>query len=368
MRKEKYITEIRTKSGISFRVAINVNGKKRRFGTFHTSDYETPSAALEAAKMCRDEAILAIKQNRFIPDEITLDDIYEKSKELICTNKKTQKRHDMSYNSGIPAEIRIKPIGDITAADIQRTLNEYAAAHSQGQLKKLMTVWRQIYQTCFLMELPVVDRSRMVKMPKSKVPVKKRKQHCTEEELEAFIEALSNYGNDRKLTEDVIYAIRIMQYLGLRPQEALAICSEDVDLQNQLFYVNHSIGSDSEETRKLITTKTPWSVRTLPIPDALVPILEELLTSRHTVPLLTASDGLPYEIDMIDDLMIHVSKKCGVKVNMYMMRHNFATAMVKQDIRATQDMMGHESAVMTLKYVESTPLDKMKEMLNSKMS
>lgn len=159
-----------------------------------------------------------------------------------------------------------------------------------------------------------------------------------------------------------------MQHLGLRPQEALAVCAEDVDLQNQLFYVNHSIGSDSEETRKLITTKTPWSVRTLPIPDTLVPILYELLSVHCSEPLLTASDGLPYEIDTIDDLMINVPKKSSVKVNMYMMRHNFATAMVKHDIRATQDMMGHESAVMTLKYVESTPLDKMKEMLNSKMS
>lgn len=231
-----------------------------------------------------------------------------------------------------------------------------------------MTIWRQIYQTCFLLELPIVDRSRMVKLPKSKVPVKKRKQHCTEEELESFLEYLADYGYDRKLTEDVTFAIRIIQHLGLRPQEALAVCSEDIDLDNRLFYVQHSVGSDSESTRKLITTKTPWSVRTLPIPDALVPILKDLLINRKTDPLLIAADGLPYEISTIDDLMIHVSKKCGIKINMYMMRHNFATAMVKKDIRATQDMMGHESAVMTLKYVESTPLDKMKILLNDKMS
>ena len=364
MKKEKYITQVKTKTGISFRVAINVNGKKKRFGTFHSKDYETPGMALEAARMCRDEAVLAIKQNRFIPDDVTVDDMYIKSKELICTNVKTQRRHDDSYNAGIPPEIRSKPIGDITAADVQRTLNEYAATHSQGQLNKLVTVWRQIYQTCFLMELPIVDRSRMVKIPKSKIPTRRLKKHCTEEELEAFLECLAKYGNDRKLTEDVTFAIRIMQHLGLRPQEALAVCADDVDLQNQLFYVKHSVGSDSENTRKLITTKTPWSVRTLPIPDALVPILDDLLTTRHTEPLLTASDGLPYEIDMIDDLMLNVSKKSGVKVSMYMMRHNFATAMVKKDIRGTQDMMGHNTAVMTLRYVENTPIDKMKEMLN----
>ena len=367
MKKEKFIYETKTKTGISFRVAINVKGKKKRFGTFHSKDYETPGMALEAARMCRDEAVLAIKQNRLIPDDLTVDDMYIKSKELICTNIKTQRRHDNTYYSGIPEAIRIKPIGDITAADIQRSLNEYAATHSQGQLNKLVTVWRQIYQACFLMEIPIADRSRMVKIPKSKVPTKRLKKHCTDEELEAFLECLANYGTDRKLTEDVTYAIRIMQHLGLRPQEALAVCAEDVDLQNRLFYVNHSIGSDSEGTRKLITTKTPWSVRTLPIPEALVPILDDLLINRHTEPLLTACDGLPYEIDMVDDLMLNVSKKSGTKVSMYMMRHNFATAMVKKDIRGTQDMMGHNTAVMTLRYVENTPIDKMKEMLD-KMS
>ena len=77
-------------------------------------------------------------------------------------------------------------------------------------------------------------------------------KHCTDDELEGFLEALNKYGNDRQLTENITYAFRIMQYLGLRPQKAFAVCSEDIDLRNGLFHVQHSIGSTANSTRQLI--------------------------------------------------------------------------------------------------------------------
>ena len=364
MKKEKYILEIKRKKSITFRVVIKVNGKSREFGSFNTDDYPTPTDAKNAAIDCRNKALNEIRQNRYIEHDLTVEEVYEKTKELIVTNVKSQKRHDDSFYPSVPPDLRNKKISEVTAADIQLALNNYAATHSQGQVDKAMTVWRQIYQVCFLLELPVIDRSRMVQKPKSKIPTKRRKKHCTDDELELFLEALNEYGLDRQLTENITYAFRIMQYLGLRPQEAFAVCSEDIDLRNGLFHVQHSIGSTVDGTRQLIVTKTPWSIRTLPIPSGLRPHLEDLIRNRSTEPLLLAPDGLPFEIDDVDDLIRHVGLKCGIRITPYMMRHNFATEMVRKDLKATQNMMGHDTAVMTLRYVQDTTIERMKELLD----
>lgn len=364
MRKEKYIIEKKLKTGTVFRVLIKQNGKTRDFGSFSTKDYLSRAEALHAATVCRDAALNEIRQNRYIEHDLTVEEVYMKTKEYIVTNPKTQKRHDASFYPMIPEDMRSMPISKIAAADIQKTLNDYAISHSQGQVDKAMTIWKQIYQTCFLLEMPVVDRSRMVKKPKSKVPAKKRKKHCTDDELEEFLEALNQYGPDRQLTENLTYAFRIMQYLGLRPQEAFAVCSEDIDLRNGLFHVQHSIGSTAAGMRQLIVTKTPWSIRTLPIPSGLRPILEDLLANRDTQPLLLAPDGLPFEIDDVDTLLGNVAQKCSIKVTPYMLRHNFATEMVKKDLKATQNMMGHDTPVMTLRYVQDTSVERMKELLD----
>ena len=364
MKKEKYITEIQRKKSTCYRVALKVNGKLKDFGTFNSADYPSKKEALHAAIACRDKAMNEIRQYRYIEHDLTVEEAYEKTKELIVTNTKSQERHDASFYPMVPPDLRNKKISDLSAADIQIALNNYAATHSQGQVNKAMTIWRQIYQVCFILELPVVDRSRMVRKPTSKVPTKKRKKHCTDDELEGFLEALNQYGNDRQLTENITYAFRIMQYLGLRPQEAFAVCSEDIDLRNGLFHVQHSIGSTTQSTRQLIVTKTPWSIRTLPIPAGLRPYLEDLLQNRFTEPLLLAPDGLPFEISDVDDMIRNVGIKCGIKITPYMMRHNFATEMVKKDLKATQNMMGHDTAVMTLQYVQDTTIERMKELLD----
>lgn len=364
MRKEKYIIQRKNKKSTTFRVVIPYRGKTINFGSFNSKDYPTPGIALEAAKSKRDEVLRDMKQNTYIEHELTVDEAYQKTKELLIPNVNTQKRHDALYYPLIPAEMRHRSVKDITAAEIQQTLNNYAANHTVGQTKSAMTIWRQIYKVCLLMEMPIADRSRMVVATKSKIPVRNRKKHCTPDELEIFIEALANYGRDRKLTEDIIYALRIMQYLGLRPQEVFALCREDIDFENRLIHVQHSIGSDSDSRRKLIVTKTPWSVRTLPIPDGLFPILEELLARRDSMPLLVDRDGLPYLIDDIDMLLWSVSKKTGIKITLYMLRHNFATMMVQKDLKATQNMMGHDSAVMTMRYVKETSLNDMKKLLD----
>lgn len=372
MANDKHIQKVKTKDGYSLSVIIPINGKAKRFGTFKRSDYDSDRSVREAARECRDKALMDRRQNKVIIHELTVREAYEKSLDLFVTNLETRKRHNITFQNLIPDNIKNKPISKVTAAEIQLMINNYAQDHSADSLSRTKTLWKQIYQAAAMAGCPVYDQSQMVIMPKAKKPQASHAKHCTAEELEEFILALRDYNSylpeGRKLSRDVELAIRVMQYVGIRPQEVFALCAEDIDLKNDLMYIRHSIGSTAQEKRQLIATKTEESIRILPIPDQLVPFLEEMLT-HDTRPLLCDTDGLPYDTSKISVLMCNVSKskKCP-HINQYMLRHMFGTDMVKQNVKIAQTMMGHESAKMTLGYARKASIDDMRDALNKRFS
>ena len=376
MKKERYIWEEKSKKkGKYFRVVIRIEGiSKTDYGRFYHCDYPSPKVALEAARRCRDEALRDIHLNRVIEHSMTVSEAYEQSKDLFLDSIKTHERHDVLYKQLIPTSLRQKNLEDITTADIQRTVNSFAQTHTTEQTKHAFVVWKQIYQTANMNEIPIVDRTKMIRIPKSKVVSKRHARSCSSEELELFLGCLLNYNastpQGQKRSKDVWYALRIMQYLGLRPQEVFALCREDIDLRSKTISINHSVGSTKELKRQLITTKTDESIGTLPIPDSLYPILVELLSESDSSPLLVDSDGLPYDTGKISTMLCNLSKKKGVpKVNLYMMRHNFSTDMLKStnnDVKLVQSMMRHANPSMTLSYAEKASKEDMEEALKKR--
>lgn len=123
MKKEKHIQEVQRKDSICFRVMIKVNGKLKNFGNFSSADYPSKKEARNAAIACRDKALNESRQNRYIEHDLTVEEAYEKTKELIVTNVKNQERHDDSFYPMVPPDLRNKKISELTAADIQIVLN-----------------------------------------------------------------------------------------------------------------------------------------------------------------------------------------------------------------------------------------------------
>lgn len=365
--KEKHIHKKKIKKSYSLEVIIWHDGKTKRYGTFKRSDYDSDRAVMAAAKECRDKALMDIRQNRVIQHDMTVQECFEKSEELFVTNIKTRERHLVIYNQLIPENIRRKPLSKITAADIQTMINDFAETHSTDALSRTKSMWKRIYQAAAMSGCPVFDQSTLVVMPKAKKPKASRAKHCTLSELEQFLEALREYNvhmpQGRKQSHDVELAIRVMQYLGLRPQEVFALCSEDIDLKRGLIFIRRSIGSTAGSKRQIIATKTGDSIRVLPIPDDLVPYLREMLKST-TTPLLCDTDGLPYDTSKVSVLMqnVYKSKNCP-HVNQYMLRHMFGTDMTKQDVKVAQSMMGHEDPKMTLQYAKESSIEEMRDTL-----
>ncbi len=375
MKKERFIWERESKKGTCLRVVIRKNGKAKTFGTFYLKDYPKPSVAMEAARQCRDKALLDLKLHPNLMDaQMTVDEAYQASKDLFLDSVKTCERHDVLYKQIVPEAIRKTELTQISTAQIQKAVNAFAKTHTLEQTKHAFVIWKQIYSAAIMNEIPVVDRSRMIRMPKSKVVTKGHAKTCTSADLEIFLDAMLEYNagteSGRKKSKDVWCAIRVMQYLGLRPQEAFALCRSDVDLIGDTVTIRHSIGSTKEEKRVLITTKTAESVGVLPIPAQLKPILKGMVDNSEGDLLLVASDGKPYDTSLVSAYMHNVSKKDGVpKVNLYMMRHNFSTDMLKatnNNVKLVQSMMRHASATMTLSYASTSSQEEMQEALNSR--
>lgn len=372
MKNEKHIHKIKLKKGYALAVSFKVDGKVHRFGYFNRSDYDSDRSVMDAAEACRDKALVDRRQNQLIIHDMTVNEAYEKSLELFVTNIKTKERHNVIYRQMVPDTMQNKAISKLTAADIQKAINKFAETHSADALSRTLSIWKQIYRAALMSGCPAVDQSQLIIMPKAKKPQGKHAKHCTVAELEEFLEGLEEYNaylpEGQKLSRDATLAIRVMQYLGLRPQEAFALCAEDIDLKKGLVCVRRSVGSTATEKRQLIATKTNDSARVLPIPDQLRPYLEEMLT-HDTRPLLADLDGLPYDTSKISVLMCNVAKSKNVPhINLYMLRHMFGTDISKKDIKLAQTMMGHESAKMTLGYAKESSIDAMRAVLKKRYS
>lgn len=369
---EKHIRKIKTKKSYSLEVIIPINRKAKRFGTFKRSDYDSDRAVMAAAKECRDKALMDIRMNKVITHDMTVQECYEKSLELFVNNVKTRERHNVIYIQLVPEAMRTKPISKVTAADLQRMVNDFAQTHSADALSRTKSILKQIYRAAAMSGIPVMDQSQMLIMPKAKKSQRAHAKHCTAADVDLFVEGLLDYNSHtpegRKVSRDIFLALKVMQFLGMRPQEAFALCSEDVDLAHGVIYVRRSIGSTATAKRQIIATKTADSVRVLPIPDQLRPFLEEMLT-HNTTPLLQDLDGLPYDTSKVSVLMQNVTKAKKVPhINLYMLRHMFGTDMSKQDVKMAQTMMGHESARMTLGYAKESSLEEMREALDKRYS
>ena len=370
MTKERYIYEKTSKKrGKYYEVKIKaeINGKRtdKSFGKFYFADYPAGKKdALKQAVKCRSQALDDIEYNRLTVNEMTVDECFNEALKLLIDSKKNADRKKRMYQKiqTYSPHLLNKSVKAVTTEDVLLNLRAVAENHSAGVIADVKTVWHQIFQTAQLKEIPVIDRTLMIKTPKSKVPKKKREYACTIEDVNQILECLETYGigqkNPRHTAIDVWYMIMIMLYTGMRPQEVFALSRDEIDLDAGEITITQSVGSTRSETRQIIPTKTDQSVRPIPIASELRPILEELLEERDSELLFLAPDGQPYEIDTLDAFLFHMRKKYNLpRFTLYMCRHLFATGVYKMAVnkKAAQKLMGHASESMTLHYVNDDP-------------
>ena len=366
MRKEKYISEHKSSKYHYLQVYIHYkddDGKDKRLTkNFNIADYKSPGEAMKAAKIERDRILAEIASGRPIKSTPTVGGLFLRTKDLFITSTKTWDRHVATYNKSVKAFEGIE-ITKIKASDIQQTLNDAIEKYSVDATKRVLSVWRQIYRAALMDGINVPDLTQIVSIPKDRKPIKeKRNVMISHDDFQQYIEYLtttSKFVHDPKgryRRVRIMYMLQVMYFTGMRPAEAMALDRDDFDLTNKVIHITKAVGSTKTQTRQIVRTKTEQSVRDIPISEKLMPIITDMLINLPGQHMFYDYDGLPFEIDFLSNFVTRTAKDAGIEFNMYMLRHSFIHNLGDTDIkpRVQQDIVGHATYDMTLKYDRST--------------
>lgn len=243
-------------------------------------------------------------------------------------------------------------IQDVTKNDIQEFLNSIKDL-SDSYIKKLYEQFVQAYRRAEIKKYITYNPMYEVIKPKSD------KQTKVVEALDINVQkAFTEYLNKASIEEEPYKNIFLIQmYMGLRIGEALALSTENIDLENKLLYVKRTLTNDKEFAIILGNkTKTYAGNRTLPIPDFLVPIFEEQLKyangNLHNL-IFTTNDNyirtsaINKELKRIFDEELKTSSK---NISTHCLRHTYGTRCIEAGMTAVvlQRLMGHKDVTVTL--------------------
>lgn len=178
---------------------------------------------------------------------------------------------------------------------------------------------------------------------------------------------LNRYLCDKKSPTNV--GILVCLYTGLRIGEVCALRWENIILDEQCIFIKETVQrlqtSDDEKNKtKLVISapKSSCSLRTVPIPDGLYNILEDLKQSDECF-LLSGSKKI-VEPRTLQNRFKKVIKNCGIRnYNFHSLRHTFATRCVEKgaDLKSLSEILGHASVNITLnRYVHPSMEMKLK--------
>lgn len=182
---------------------------------------------------------------------------------------------------------------------------------------------------------------------------------------------------EKKLLENldlVKFGIYLSLYTGLRIGELCALKWENIDIENKKIKINKTItrikNPDSSQKKKTIILidepKSLSSIREIPIPDFIVPILKKfqknIVTSNF---LITGEDAFMETRTYFNHYKKFLQSLNLSCYNFHALRHTFATRCVENgcDPKTLSEILGHSSVKITLeRYVHPNYENKVKLM------
>ena len=169
---------------------------------------------------------------------------------------------------------------------------------------------------------------------------------------------------ENHLTEDMNFtklAIYLSLYSGLRIGEICALKWEDVDFDNQIISVRHTVArvrSNNGNTRLIIDQpKTIASMREIPISNQLSMCMMEMY-AKSTSDFVISETKDFVKPRTLNYRYHRLLKEAGLnQINFHALRHTFATRCVEAgvDVKSLSEILGHSNANITLNtYVHSS--------------
>ena len=86
-----------------------------------------------------------------------------------------------------------RKINKITAAELQKSIAQFAQNHPQGAVKRLVSLWKGIYKTAMMNGITVVNQAELITVPKTSIETRKRNTNMTYQDFLDFMDHLQEH-------------------------------------------------------------------------------------------------------------------------------------------------------------------------------
>ena len=232
---------------------------------------------------------------------------------------------------------------------------------SASTVNLLITLVQSSLEVAYSMGLVTEFSADKIKRPK----IKEKPMTCftldEQKKIEAYI---------RSLQKPRLVGILLCLYTGLRIGELMALEWNDIDFEKREMHINKSCtdgkNANGKFCRLVDTPKTETSIRTIPLPKQLIPILKDakrkngsryVVGDRDTV-IAIRSYQRTFEL-----LLKHLNIQHR---GFHSLRHTFATRALEcgMDVKTLSEILGHKSPAITLARYAHSLMDHKREMMN----
>ena len=259
------------------------------------------------------------------------------------------------------ARLTTASISEFAQAKLQSGRADGSGGLSSKTVRDILSVLKGIID--FAVSEKLIENAVIITYPKNQ---QKTMRVLSQSEQSAL--------KDELLEETTIYkaGILLCLYTGLRVGELCALLWEDFSPEFDKLSVRRSIrrikNEGGETKTKLIidTPKSKASLRDVPVPKFLIPILKGFVRDGDTY-FLSTVESVFTEPRTMQNHFKRVITAADVKdANFHSLRHSFSTRCIEAgvDVKSLSEMLGHASVNITLnRYVHSS-FDQKRESMN----
>ncbi|BAK58889.1 MULTISPECIES: tyrosine-type recombinase/integrase [Lactococcus] len=267
-------------------------------------------------------------------------------------------------------------ISEITSQKIQHFLLNSGLSGATRSLRK--SYYKLFFEYAVGMGYIETNPISQVILPRSRATLeeiqRKQNKFLTTEEMKIVLNYISKYDiHDRKRL-----LFEFLFLTGLRIGEALALRWQNVDVENKLLDIHHTLNCHGyvPNDRQLLSPKTIYSYRTISINDRCVEILKYFHKTMSDDEFLFLSNrGKIFNTNHLTYVFKKMCREClgeeteNRKYNLHMLRHSHITLLVEMNvpIKLIMERVGHSDEKMILQ-VYSHVTKNMKENLDEKLN
>lgn len=250
-----------------------------------------------------------------------------------------------------------KFVSDLLSSGNRKTMKGLSA----NTVNAVISVVQSSLKTAFTIGLTETYSADKIKRPK-----------ITEKAIECF--SLS----EQKAIENAVLGgkkpkligIVICLYTGLRIGELLALEWTDIDFAKGMMTVSKSCHYGHDESGKYMrfidTPKTYHSIREIPLPRQLIPLLKQH-RKDSTSNFVVSDHGQPVAVRSYQRSFELLQRKLKIRRRgFHALRHTFATRAIEcgMDVKTLSEILGHKSPTITLNRYAHSLMEHKAEMMN----